>query len=91
MTSSRGSADRTVSSRSSEVRATLQDADLLLTIAEVAVSFTGFASLVASWHAGRVAILRWFRPPVPHRLGLTDDVIWRMSSGLLAIAGVGIT
>ena len=85
----------------------MPEMDILLTTAEVAVAFAGFASLVAilgrrsSQVDPRIIALR-FRgmltnsllvvafsmiPLVLFRYGLSETVVWRLSSILLALAG----
>ncbi len=85
----------------------MPEVDILLTTAEVAVAFAGFASLVtilgrrSSQVDPRIIALR-FRgmltnsllvvafsmiPLVLFRYGLSESVVWRLSSVLLALAG----
>ena len=87
----------------------MQNADLLLTIAEVAVAFAGFASLVsilgrrasrdppivqaarlrALIVSGLMVVAFAFVPFLPHRMGLSDPSVWRLSSALFAAATAG--
>ena len=88
----------------------MPDADVLLTIAEVAVAFAGFAGLVsilgrrssrdpsvvqaarlrALIVSGLLVVAFAFVPFVPYRVGLSDLVVWRISSGLFALATAGV-
>jgi len=84
----------------------MEDTELLLTVAEIAVAFAGFSGLVTILgqrlsrvhpqlveHNLRAMILTSLLavsfsllPFLPHRLGASPDVAWRISAGAFGVA-----